>query len=258
MTKYRLMVGGFAAAVLLTACGDDTPVDLGPAPPPLNGTAFIDPDILTIQDSTAFDSIVALGTGSRDMYDVRISAVGTYDVWLFQADFDDALSVEIRVNAEFDSLAAADLADLYARRLGVLPNVLRTGMMTISIHDGQETLLGLDTDMVVHAQQGEAYRLQGFLEEVMAHEAVHISLDEAHANSPGWIAAQESDQTSISGFARDFPRDEDLAETFGAWLAVRWAGDSVTAFLRALIVQAVPARLDYLDAQNFPMYPVSD
>jgi hypothetical protein len=192
------------------------------------------------------------------MYDVRVSAVGTYDVWLFQADFDDALSVEIRVNAEFDSLAAVDFADLYARRLGVLPNVLRAGMVAISVHDGRENFLGLATEMVVHAEQGETYRLQGFLEEVMAHEAVHISLDEAHANSPGWIAAQESDPTSISGFARDFPRNEDLAETFGAWLAVRWAGDSVTAFLRALIVQAVPARLDYLDAQNFVMYPVSE
>lgn len=258
MTKYRLMVGCFAAAAFLTACGDDTPVDIGPVPPPLNGTAFIDPDILTIQDSTAFESMIALGAGSRDMYDVRISAVGTYDVWLFQADFDDALSVEIRVNAEFDSLAAVDLADLYARRLGVLPNVLRAGMVSISVHDGLEKFLGLETEMVVHTEQGEAYRLQGFLEEVMAHEAVHISLDEAHANSPGWIAAQESDPTSISGFARDFPRDEDLAETFGAWLAVRWAGDNVTAFLRALIVQAVPARLDYLDAQNFVMYPVSE
>ncbi|MCH1571964.1 MAG: hypothetical protein L7S64_11520 [Longimicrobiales bacterium] len=258
MTKYRLMVGCFAVAVFLTACGDDTPVDVGPTPPPLNGTAFIDPDILTIQDSTAFESLVALGAGSRDMYDVRVSAVGTYNVWLFQADFDDALSVEIRVNAEFDSLAAVDFADLYARRLGVLPNVLRAGMVAISVHDGRENFLGLATEMVVHAEQGETYRLQGFLEEVMAHEAVHISLDEAHANSPGWIAAQESDPTSISGFARDFPRNEDLAETFGAWLAVRWAGDSVTAFLRALIVQAVPARLEYLDAQNFVMYPVSE
>jgi len=258
MTKYRLMAACLGMASILAACGDDNPVDTRPVPPPLNGTAFIDPDVLTIQDSTAFDSVFALGPGSRDMYDVRIGAVGTYDVWLFQVDFDDALSVEIRVNAEFDSVAAADLADVYGRRFGVLPNVLREGVQTMSVHDGMETFLGLDTDMVVHAEQGEGYRLQGFLEEVMAHEAVHISLDADHANSAGWMAAQESDPTLISTFAQQFPGDEDLAETFGAWLAVRWAGDGITEFLRALIVQAVPARLDYLDAQNFFMYPVEE
>ena len=71
-----------------------------PVPPPLNGTAFIDPDILSLEDSTAFDSVFALGTGSRDMYDRRTDAIGTYDVWLFQADYDDALSVEMRQNVE--------------------------------------------------------------------------------------------------------------------------------------------------------------
>ena len=182
----------------------------------------------------------------------------TQTVELFQLDFDDALSLEIQVNAEFDSVSAADFADLYARRLGVLPNVLREDVASISIHDGDEGFRAIDTGLIVPAGQGEQYRLQGFLEEVLAHEAVHVSLDADHASSPGWLAAQASDPTFISGFARDFPQDEDLAETFGAWLAARWAGDGITDFLRALIQNAVPARLDYLDAQGFLMHPVVD
>ena len=87
-------------------------------------------------------------------------------------------------------------------------------------------------------------------------EAVHISMDADHASSPRWLAARQSDQRFISPLAQDFPAAEDLAETFGAWLAARWAGDGITEFLRALIVNAVPARLDYLDAQDFNMYPV--
>ena len=44
----------------------------------------------------------------------------------------------------------------------------------------------------------------------------------------------------------------------GGWLAVRWAGDGITDFLRAIIETAIPARLQYLDAQNFEMYLVVD
>ena len=258
MTQYRVLAACFGLAVLVAACGDDPIVDDRPVPPPLNGTAFIDPDILTLQDSTAYDSVFALGAASRDMYDVRTGEVGTYDVWLFQADFDDALSVEIRLNAEFDSVTAADFAELYAQRVGVLPNVLREDLESLSIHDGEESFLAVDSGLIIHTDQGEQYRLQGFLEEVLAHEAVHVSLDADHASSPGWLAAQEADPTFISGFAQQFPLDEDLAETFGAWLAVQWAGDGITDFLRALIVQAVPARLEYLDEQNFFMYPVEE
>lgn len=258
MTQHRIVAACLGLAVLLTGCGDDPVVDERPSPPPLNGTAFIDPDILTLQDSTAFESVAVLGSGSRDMFDVRTGQVGTYDVWLFRVDFDDALSLELRVNAEFDSVSASDLADLYARRVGLLPNVLREDMASISIHDGGDGFRALDTDMIVHADKGEEYRLEGVLEEVLAHEAVHISLDADHASSSGWIAAQQSDQRFISGFAQEFPQTEDLAETFGAWLGSRWAGDGITDFLRALIENAVPARLDYLDAQNFNMYPVGE
>jgi len=256
MTQHRIVTACFGLSLLLTACGDEPIVEEVPVQPPLNGTAFIDPDILTIQDPSAFDSLRALGAGSRDMFDVRTGQVGTYDVWLFQVDFDDALSLEIQVNAEFDSISAAEFADLYARRLGVLPNVLREGVTSIAVHDGDEGFRAIDTGLIVHTVQGERYRLEGFLEEVLAHEAVHVSLDADHASSPGWLAAQDSDPTFISGFARDFPQDEDLAETFGAWLGERWAGDGITGFLRALIQNAVPGRLDYLDAQDFLMHPV--
>ncbi len=257
MTQHRLMASYLGLTLLLlAACGEDPIVEVRPVPPPLNGTAFIDPDILTLQDSTALDSIFALGADSRDMYDGRVGDVGTYDVWLFQTDFDDGLSVVIQVNAEFDSTTAADFATLYSRRLGVLPNVLREDLQTVSIHDGLEPLLAIGSGLIVHTDQAEDYRGQGFLEEVLAHEAVHVSLDADHANSPGWIAAQESDPTFISGIAQQFPRDEDLAETFGVWLASRWAGDGITDFLRSLIDSAVPARLKYFDDQNFVMYPM--
>lgn len=258
MIQYRIVASCLGLAVLIGACGDGPVVDGGLKPPPLNGTAFIDPDVLTMQDPTALRSVTPLGAGSRDMYDVRVGNTGTYDVWLFRAEFDDVIAIELQVNAEFDSVSAVELADLYGSRLGVLPNILRQGVASVSIHDGDETFLAVDDGLIVHAIKGATYRDQGYLEEVLAHEAVHVSLDPAHASSPGWLAAQESDPGFISGFAQDYPEVEDLAETFGVWLAARWAGDGITGFLRAVIENAVPARLEYLDAQNFQMYPILD
>lgn len=243
-----------ATVVLATACGGDDPVDPDFSPP-LNGTAFIDPDVLTLQGSNALASVTALGLGSREMYDRRTDDFGTYDVWLYDVDFSDGVSMEFQVNAEFDSTTAEGYADLYSTRMGLLPNILRFGMASVSIHDGLHTFRALDDNLVIHTEQGEAYRLQGFLEEVLAHEAVHVTLDDFHGSSSGWMAAQASDPTTISTFSQEFP-EEDLAETFGVWLAVRWAPDGITDFLAAVINNAVPARLEYFDAQAFPMFPL--
>ena len=254
-----MLTACLSAAVLVSACSEEPIIEpVGPAPPPLNGTAFIDPDVLTVQGPNALTGVMPLGAGSRVMYDGRIEAEATYDTWLFEANFSPSLVLEIRVNAEFDSLSAADLADLYAERFGVLPQVLREGVETLSVHGGIQSIVGLNRELVVHADQGEAHRVQGFLEEVMAHETVHIPLDAEHSSSPGWKAAQASDLRFISSVADVSPGTDDLAESFGAWLAVRWAGDGITDFLRAIIESATPARLQYLDAQNFEMYPVVD
>ena len=259
MKQPCVLTACLSAAVLVSACSEEPIIEpVGPAPPPLNGTAFIDPDVLTVQGPNALTGVMPLGAGSRVMYDGRIEAEATYDTWLFEANFSPSLVLEIRVNAEFDSLSAADLADLYAERFGVLPQVLREGVETLSVHGGIQSIVGLNRDLVVHADQGEAHRIQGFLEEVMAHEAVHISLDAEHSSSPGWKTAQESDNRFISSVAEVSPGTEDFAESFGAWLAVRWAGDGITDFLRATIETAIPARLQYLDAQNFVMSPVVD
>ena len=259
MTQPLVLTACLSAAILASACSEEPIVEpLGPAPPPLNGTAFIDPDVITVQGPNALAGVTPLGAGSRVMYDGRIADEATYDTWLFEANFSPSLVLEIRVNAEFDSLSAADLADLYAERFGVLPQVLREGVETLSVHGGIQSIVGLNRELVVHADQGEAHRIQGFLEEVMAHETVHISLDAEHSSSPGWKAAQASDLRFISSVADVSPGTDDLAESFGAWLAVRWAGDGITDFLRAIIETAIPARLQYLDAQNFEMYPVVD
>ena len=88
------------------------------------------------------------------------------------------------------------------------------------------------------------------------HEAVHTSLDAAHASSPGWLAAQAADATFISSYAQDFPTREDIAETFVPYLAVRYRSDRISQSLANTILAAIPNRIAYLDSQSFDMYPI--
>lgn len=248
-----------AVSLLVAACGSDGPPS-GLEPevlPPLNGTSFIDPDIITEADTTTFVSLVSMGQGSRVMFDRRADDFVTLDAHLFDAAFDDGFMVEIQVNPEFDSIAALAEAEQYAAVIGRLPRALRADVETVWIHAGEELFGGGDNNLLIHTGQAAIYLNEGFLEEVLAHEAVHTSLDAGHAAATGWLAAQNADPVFISGTARDFPNNEDLAEAYSAWFAVRHRPDRITSFLGAIITTSIPARLDYLDAQNFNLYPVN-
>jgi hypothetical protein len=79
--------------------------------------------------------------------------------------------------------------------------------------------------VLIHTGQAASYTADGFLEEALVHEASHTSLDGDHAAAPGWLAAQDSDPTFISNYARDNPTREDVAESFLPWLAARRLAD---------------------------------
>ena len=69
--------------------------------PPLSGTIFIDPDIITENDSTVFLDITDAGTGSRRMFDRRENGWITVDAYLFDVNYYDGISIEFQVNPEF-------------------------------------------------------------------------------------------------------------------------------------------------------------
>ena len=83
----------------------------------------------------------------------------------------------------------------------------------------------------------------GFLEEVLFHEAAHVSLDIDHADDPGWRAAQTADGEFISTCARDFPTvkrgRERLAVLRG--FAVRFRPGRLTVEQRAVIEATIVA-----------------
>jgi len=254
---------GLACLLLLVvgvaACGEDAePVGLVSRPPPFGGTIFIDPDIITSSDPTTYESLSAAGQGSRTMFDRRVSGWITVDAYLFNASYDDGLTVEVQVNPEFGGAAAALAeAEKYAEVIGRLPTALRADVETVWIHRGTEPFGGGNNNLLIHVGQADLYEADGILEETFVHEAAHTSLDAAHASAPGWLAAQAADARFISTYAQDFPSREDIAESFVPYLAVRYRSDRISTSLANTILATMPNRIAYLDGQSFDMYPIN-
>ena len=66
--------------------------------PPFSGTIFIDPNIITESDRSAFVSLTYIGNDTRTMYDRRVGDWITTTPFLFVANYDDELEIEIQVN----------------------------------------------------------------------------------------------------------------------------------------------------------------
>lgn len=228
------------------------------ATPPFSGTIFIDPDIITSSDPTAFVGLVYAGQAARTMFDRRVNAWVNVDAYVFDASFDDGATVEVQVNPEFATPAASQVeAEFYSDAIGRLPRGLREEVKTVWIHQGVAPFGGGNNNILIHGGQAARYVADGILEETLAHEAAHTSLDPYHATAPDWLAAQAADPTFISTYARANPTREDIAESYVPYLAVRYRADRITASLRTTILETIPNRIAYFDRLSLPMYPMN-
>jgi hypothetical protein len=240
------------------ACAGDV-VEPAPAPatPPFAGTIFIDPDIITPSDPTAFLGLIYVGQEPRTMFDRRVGNWTAVSAYVFNASFDDGVTFEVQVNPEFGTPEASQAtAALYADAIGRLPTVLRRDVEAVWIHRGVQPFGGGNRSLLIHVGQADLYVADGLLEETLVHEAAHTSLDANHAAAPGWLAAQSADPTFISTYARDFPTREDIAESFLPYLAVRFRPNRISASLRATILATIPNRIAYFDNLALQMHPI--
>lgn len=263
----------FTFSLLLFACGSDSTSTLQSSSsgasvtvqsnitsgtePPYTGTVFLNPNIITSQDPTIFQSIMSIGQGSRQMFDRRTNSFNdVQNVYLFQAFYDGGYVVEVQVNPEFGSeVEAKQQAQFYAESIGRIPSELFKNLETVWIHAGDELFGGGNNNILIHTEQGARYVANGYLEEVLVHEGTHTSLDADHASSSGWLNAQEADNNFISTYARDNPTREDVAETFLVFLAVERLGDRLTSEQKKKIEDTVPNRLEYFRSLELDLFP---
>ncbi|MFK7981989.1 MAG: T9SS type A sorting domain-containing protein [Saprospiraceae bacterium] len=225
--------------------------------PPFGGTIFLDPDIITPEDPTTFLKLEDAGRGIRTMFDRRVNDWINVNAYLFNATFDDGLSTEIQVNPEFGGTEAAlSEAEKYAPFIGQLPTVLRKDAETVWIHKGVNPFGGGNRNILIHTGQAALYVEDGILEETLIHEASHTSLDDPHASTAGWKAAQAADPTFISTYAQEFSTREDVAETFLLYLALRYKVDRIDEGLKNTIMATIPNRIAYFDELMLDMHPL--
>ena len=253
MSPHHLVAAALLAGSVLVAAAGSTPAAAA-TDPPFDGTIFLDPDIITASDPTAFEDLTATGRGSRVMFDRRVGAFVDVNAYLFAVSFDDGLTTEIQVNPEFGSQeAAAALAERFGPIVGQLPTALRADVAAVWIQGGTELFGGGNDALLIHVGQADVYEAAGILEETLVHEAAHTSLDAQHAASPGWLAAQQDDPTFISTYARDNPTREDIAESVLPYLALRYRADRIDASLAETIRATMPHRIAYFDRQGLAL-----
>lgn len=98
--------------------------------------------------------------------------------------------------------------------------------------------------------------LEGYMEEVMIHEAGHtLHCQSGRNDDPEWVAAQSEDGIFVTAFARDNPRVEDFAEVAWAWFVARCVPDRVHSAIVRAIKESIPNRLAYFDEMGLDMSP---
>ena len=227
---------------------------------PFHGTIFIDPDIVTPEDYSTFINLSYNGRAERIMFDRRVADWITSTPYLFPANYDDSIQIEIQVNPEFGDLASAKLqAEKFAPVIGQLSKELRKDVKTVWIHRGNYPFGGGNNNLLIHTDYSELnYEEQGILEETLIHEAAHTSLDAYHAENSSWLDAQKADCGFISSYAEEHPSREDIAESFLPYFAIRYRSDRISEELKISIESTISNRIKYFDNQNFNMYPVEN
>ncbi|MDP4885528.1 MAG: hypothetical protein NWR14_03785 [Flavobacteriaceae bacterium] len=211
-----------------------------------DGTAFLGPDTIAALDPSILESIALTATEIRTVPDKRYPNDVATEVYIFEALYGQSLAVEIVVNTQIKPFAQAEQqAELYAKILGQLDPMLIQGINTVFIHPGDPLFSGPVGSIIAHIGRAETdYIPRGVLEEVMAHEAIHASIDPLYWNAGPWVRAQKSDVNFVTKYSRDFPEREDLAESYVSYLMVKKANRNSPSLVKR-IQEDIPNRIQF-------------
>lgn len=178
------------------------------------GTDF---DYIMESDPDTFVRLEDKGEGQAEMPDksTRLAAL-MQQAFLFEAHFNDGTHVQLTIDGDFGTQAAArEEALRYTPRLGKLPTALRRGVKRLVVHKGGENVTAFsDVGLIILYSDNATKRISTHdLEETVFHESVHAAWDKTYAAAPEWQEAQQKDGRAITDYARKNPQKEDLAES---------------------------------------------
>jgi len=213
--------------------------------PPYGGTVFLDPDIFTPDDPTSFiDMEITSDQAENEQYD-------------YIATFSDTPNVELSTFEFSSESLAREVALKVAKGLGSLPASLKQSVKNILIHQG-DGRASANSYLRTISLYASSSTFVNYLEELLAHEAAHISLDHRFRRNSDWQYAQTVDPTFISTYAQSRSETEDIAESVVPYLAYRYRPQRISKADYATILRTMPARMAFFDRELGNLAPVAD
>ena len=230
--------------------------------PPFGGTMWDLPDLITSSDYTIYSTSSYQGIETRLFYDKSIPDFINYPAHIYKINFGDNLSIDFEIYTEFTQEEAANIEQKYAPLIGQLGKDLRRNIKSFEFLKGEEVASAQRTDDLNYANITfhtdwltlVETRFSGDrTEELLIHESAHLSIDPYVYGQQGWTDAVNLDGNYISTYAKDNPNSEDVAETFQAYIAVKYFPDRISNSLRDTILSVCLNRFKYFDSLNLDL-----
>ena len=248
-------------------------------------------DTIMAEDPSTFKKIIYIGEKTRKILEARTNRKDNSRrfnfktlTYVFDAYFENGKIFEILIYFENEKnkgqVKAESLAKNYAFMLGQMPNVLLQRLDAAHIYADVKGIsnAGAHTRVInIHLLGENGYRFGSSIQELFIHELVHASLDKPsngvyravnkkrHKNDTiksvklNWghwrKAVKEDKKRYITKYAKT-NMHEDLAESFGSWLALRYRGDRISDSQKYAIEKLIPNRIKFFDEQKFDMFPL--
>ena len=230
--------------------------------PPFGGTMWDLPDLITSSDYTIYSTSSYQGIETRLFYDKSIPDFINYPAHIYKVNFGDNLSIDFEIHTEFTQEEAGNIEQKYAPLIGQLGKDLRRNIKSFEFLKGEEVASAQRTDDLNYANITfhtdwltlVETRFSGDrTEELLIHESAHLSIDPYVYGQQGWTDAVNLDGNYLSTYAQDNPNSEDIAETFQAYIAVKYFPDRISNSLRDTILSVCLNRFKYFDSLNLDL-----
>ena len=230
--------------------------------PPFGGTMWDLPDLIKSSDYTIYSTSSYQGIETRLFYDKSIPDFINYPAHIYKVNFGDNLSIDFEIYTEFTLEEAGNIEQKYAPLIGQLGKDLRRNIKSFEFLKGEEVASAQRTDDLNYANITfhtdwltlVETRFSGDrTEELLIHESAHLSIDPYVYGQQGWTNAVNLDGNYLSTYAKDNPNSEDIAETFQAYIAVKYFPDRISNSLRDTILSVCLNRFKYFDSLNLDL-----
>lgn len=230
--------------------------------PPFAGTMWDLPDLIKSSDYTIYSTSSYQGIETRLFYDKSIPDFINYPAHVYIVNFGDDLSIDFEIYTEFTLEEADNIEQKYAPLIGQLGKDLRRNIKSFEFLKGEEVASAQRTNDLNYANITfhtdwltlVETRFSGDrTEELLIHESAHLSIDPYVYGQQGWTDAVNLDGNFLSTYAKDNPDSEDIAETFQAYIAVKFFPDRISNSLRDTILSVCLNRFKYFDSLNLDL-----